>query len=623
MTTVLPGHPEAGTPPGHEAGAAGPGEDFFLDDATKEVLRKVLDPFSGRSGRSARPVDWDTIWSLAERRGLEELALGAALLAAGEALSAQPVQPAPSTILLGRAPAGSLSPTLSPQPATAPSVLLLDVAGVAPGPSVWEPDGSSPLRPFGAGGERLGREERETTWWAGDGEEGNAPSGGGPVTEEAQAARPVARGLVGASAAVGAAGVARGVLRAITVATWVRNVGIVIVLFAVWQLWGTGISESHAQSQLKAQYEALVRGAGRTAELPGLGAPGGAANHASHGHGPAVSGAEPPPGTHKLVAGGPKAVASTTASDATAAARVSLAAETKAFSEAALPGGVLGQIRIPAIAVDDYFVDGVGESQLQQGPGRYPGSGLPGQVGNLAIAGHRTTYGAPFFRLGHLKVGDRVIIDVPEGRAVYTVSQPPFAVSPYDVDVLADFGDARLTLTTCNPPFFATTRLIVVAKLAWWLPTGARAATRPQVSASKRADQTGRTSASGPRLRPTGPARAPSRPATSVPVRPKAPGGPGRVVASPPAASTAVTEGSIGDASTVEQSLSAEGGGWHLAMLPVVLAVVAALSALGLLYRRVEKFFKGRSRWLIMAPMWLGGLLILFKVLGLLLPADL
>ncbi len=66
-----------------------------------------------------------------------------------------------------------------------------------------------------------------------------------------------------------------------------------------------------------------------------------------------------------------------------------------------------------------------------------------------------------------------------------------------------------------------------------------------------------------------------------------------------------------------------QGNGWHLARLPLVAAVAIALCALGALYQRVTGFFVGASRWLVMAPMWAAGLLVLFKVLGLLLPADL
>jgi hypothetical protein len=84
-----------------------------------------------------------------------------------------------------------------------------------------------------------------------------------------------------------------------------------------------------------------------------------------------------------------------------------------------------------------------------------------------------------------------------------------------------------------------------------------------------------------------------------------------------------VGENGVDDTATVGQAMTDEGNGWHLTRLPAVLAVVTALCALGALYQRVTRFFVGASRWLVMAPMWAAGLLVLFKVLGLLLPADL
>jgi LPXTG-site transpeptidase (sortase) family protein len=299
---------------------------------------------------------------------------------------------------------------------------------------------------------------------------------------------------------------------------------------------------------------------------------------------------------------------------------------------------VLGRIRIPAIKVDDYFVEGVGEDQLQEGPGRYPGSGLPGQEGNLAIAGHRTTYGAPFFRLGELGIGDEVIIDTPEGRATYTVADSPFAVSPYDVDVLNDFGDARLTLTTCNPPFLATTRLIVVAKLSNWLPTGAPVPLAPVAPPVRPLPTTAAVTSAASAT--TGPVATASSTATARFVAisrvarrltgAPAPG-PGGTGPSPDAAPPVAAQargpqaGQVGvdEDSMIRRSIAGEGNGWHLASLPVVLVVVIALCALGATYRRVARLCVGVSRWLVMVPMWAAGLLILFRVLGLLLPADL
>ncbi len=86
--------------------------------------------------------------------------------------------------------------------------------------------------------------------------------------------------------------------------------------------------------------------------------------------------------------------------------------------------------------------------------------------------------------------------------------------------------------------------------------------------------------------------------------------------------STAGNKG-INDAATVGQAATDEGNGWHMARLPLVLAVVVALCALGALYERAVRFFTGISHWFVMVPLWAAGLLVLFRVLGLLLPADL
>jgi len=112
-------------------------------------------------------------------------------------------------------------------------------------------------------------------------------------------------------------------------------------------------------------------------------------------------------------------------------------------------------------------VEGVGEADLTKGPGHYPQTVLPGEQGNAAIAGHRTTYGAPFFRLNELTVGDPIyVIDTTGRRFLYTVSAAPMVVSPNDIAVLDPTTTATLTLTTCNPRFSATNRLVVVAALS-------------------------------------------------------------------------------------------------------------------------------------------------------------
>jgi sortase A len=91
---------------------------------------------------------------------------------------------------------------------------------------------------------------------------------------------------------------------------------------------------------------------------------------------------------------------------------------------------------------------------------------MPGQAGNVAIAGHRTTNGAPFNRIGQLTPGDKVLLTTLTGEHLtYVVSAAPVSVSPRDVSVLNYFGDDRITLTTCTPEFSAAQRLIVVGQL--------------------------------------------------------------------------------------------------------------------------------------------------------------
>ena len=138
---------------------------------------------------------------------------------------------------------------------------------------------------------------------------------------------------------------------------------------------------------------------------------------------------------------------------------------------------------IPAIGVDRYVVEGVGEPDLQMGPGHYPGTALPGQAGNVGIAGHRTTFGAPFFRLNELARGDFIYLTDTSGTTwVYDVVRD-WVVPPSDVAVLDPTHEPELTLTTCNPRFEATSRLVVRAVLVKRLPRGARLAGHLPVAA--------------------------------------------------------------------------------------------------------------------------------------------
>ena len=128
------------------------------------------------------------------------------------------------------------------------------------------------------------------------------------------------------------------------------------------------------------------------------------------------------------------------------------------------PGDPVGRMEIPRIGVDHIVVEGVSVEDLKRGPGHYPGLPLPGHSGNVGIAGHRTTYGAPFYRLDELEVGDPIVVTTAEGRFRYEVSESR-VVQPERVEVLDATPDSRLTLTTCEPRFSARQRLIVVARL--------------------------------------------------------------------------------------------------------------------------------------------------------------
>ncbi|MEO5679192.1 MAG: class E sortase, partial [Acidimicrobiales bacterium] len=127
-------------------------------------------------------------------------------------------------------------------------------------------------------------------------------------------------------------------------------------------------------------------------------------------------------------------------------------------------GSAVAVLRIPRVGLDKAVVEGVDLSDLRKGPGHYAGTPLPGQPGNAAIAGHRTTYGAPFFRLDEMKPGDPIFVSTLQGAFRYEVTKV-FVVKPSEVEVLNPTTGNQLTLTTCNPRFSAAQRLVVVADL--------------------------------------------------------------------------------------------------------------------------------------------------------------
>lgn len=124
-------------------------------------------------------------------------------------------------------------------------------------------------------------------------------------------------------------------------------------------------------------------------------------------------------------------------------------------------GEVVGVLSIPAIGVERVVVEGVGVGVLEGGPGMYPGTALPG-LGNTVIAGHRTTFGAPFRDLGVLKPGDLVELLTVRGLVSYRVVDTVI-VDPDDMAVTRNFGDVRVTLTACHPKGSRSQRIVVQA----------------------------------------------------------------------------------------------------------------------------------------------------------------
>ncbi len=131
-------------------------------------------------------------------------------------------------------------------------------------------------------------------------------------------------------------------------------------------------------------------------------------------------------------------------------------------------GDPLTRLEIPKIDVDTIVVEGTSLAALRAGAGHYPETPLPGEEGNVAIAGHRTTYGRPFNRMDELVAGDKIILSTPLGRHTYEVTSRPWVVLPHEWDaVVNDYpeGASLLTLTSCHPEGSAAYRIVVRAKL--------------------------------------------------------------------------------------------------------------------------------------------------------------
>jgi sortase A len=206
--------------------------------------------------------------------------------------------------------------------------------------------------------------------------------------------------------------------------------GVVLLLLVAYQLWGTNLQTSRSQDRLADEFEQALADAG--------------------------------------VVQGPRTTATTATTEPAATTTTEPRTSTPSTAPAIPPpaiGDVVGKLSIPAVGVRNfYFVQGTGIDQLKRGAAHYEDTPLPGQAGNAAIAGHRTTWGAPFHNIEKMQPGDVIEITTQQGTFRYEMFEQ-LIVGPLDTYVLDDVGDNRLTLTACHPKFSSKQRIVIHAKL--------------------------------------------------------------------------------------------------------------------------------------------------------------
>ena len=128
-------------------------------------------------------------------------------------------------------------------------------------------------------------------------------------------------------------------------------------------------------------------------------------------------------------------------------------------------GSALGSVDIPRIGLKTVFVESTDHQALEKGPGHYRGTVLPGLYGTVGLAGHRTTYGAPFRRVDELSPGSRIILRMPYGRFTYKVTGTRITTPADASSLVSHTGTRRLVLTACHPLYSAAKRIVVSARL--------------------------------------------------------------------------------------------------------------------------------------------------------------
>jgi sortase A len=142
---------------------------------------------------------------------------------------------------------------------------------------------------------------------------------------------------------------------------------------------------------------------------------------------------------------------------------VDLRREAAAYEAATTPGDAVGRLEIPRLDLDVIVVDGTDAASLRRGPGRHLGTSMPGQGELVYIAGHRTTYGAPFSHIDELRRGDAILLELPYAKIEYRVTGHRI-VDQHALSVLESRGREELVLQACHPRFFSSERYLVYAR---------------------------------------------------------------------------------------------------------------------------------------------------------------
>ena len=215
------------------------------------------------------------------------------------------------------------------------------------------------------------------------------------------------------------------------------TIGLLMFAFVGYQLWGTGIQTAQAQNRLEDEFDQLL----------------------------ATSDPVTPP-TASSVAPTTSAPTATTIAPPESTTPTSSTVPAAQLAPPPL-GDPLARLSIPSIELDKIVISGVRPSDLEDGPGHFPETPLPGQLGNSALAGHRTTHGAPFLRIDEVAVGDDIVVETLAGSFTYVVTGQQI-VGPGDYQLVIPTIDptvATLTLTSCHPRYSTRERIVITALL--------------------------------------------------------------------------------------------------------------------------------------------------------------